>query len=717
MTMAASNPFLSFWSNGYRDLLPVIPPDAKFPEWISPHIPKSAGKVPGVKMHNGLWAPLPGWRTVEADEKLIADWSAMGASVGLRRGRVFLLDIDCYEEKQADEVEALALDMLGPAPQRVGQAPKRALLYRAEGVIAAQSMAFGGDKPGQIEIPNQCVVYGVHPKTGKPYAWPRRPVHIDKLSGVTADQLASFFAAAAKMLPAAKHERTKTLTERGEIDQASLVGPLEMVTEAVRRIPNTREHFPTYLSMILVGEAIHAALPFNPFEAKELWHEFCEAWEGGDYDFETTERRWRTFAMPHQLGAPYLYYLADKLGSKPGQVDVKALLHFDDLDVGETSAFEPKIDLNALKEKSDKFRYLNFAEASGAALTYSTRPLIKGLVDQSTMSVVYGDSNVGKTFVTMDIGHHVATGTRYAGMKTTAARVVYVAAEGGKGAMKRIAALEAKYGMPGDPSAFLLLPLPIDLRRPDADLNPFLASLNNLSAAPGLIIVDTLSRALAGGDENSSVDMGAIVKHFDVIRNAMGSHLMVVHHTGKNKAAGARGHSLLRAATDTEIEVAEGQIAVTKQRDLDKSWSSGFSLEVRTLGIDEDMDPITSCTVRLVSKAEAASNVRVKLEPTAAEARVLDCLTDMIEDLSLGANGVTVDQLMAASEDRLSGMNAELLRAHLRNLKEKGHVVRPKRGFWALETEDFASSVSETERNSEGGTEENGRKRNADIFE
>ena len=35
---------------------------------------------------------------------------------------------------------------------------------------------------------------------------------------------------------------------------------------------------------------------------------------------------------------------------------------------------------------------------------------------------------------------------------------------------------------------------------------------------------------------------------------------MLVHHTGKDTAKGARGHSLLRAATDTEIEVKREEV-------------------------------------------------------------------------------------------------------------------------------------------------------------
>ena len=68
--------------------------------------------------------------------------------------------------------------------------------------------------------------------------------------------------------------------------------------------------------------------------------------------------------------------------------------------------------------------------------------------------------------------------------------------------------------------------------------------------------------------------MGALIKRCDFhLRVGTGAHAMLLHHTGKDVSQGARGHSSLRAAVDTEIEMTwdkEGQsglATVTKQRD------------------------------------------------------------------------------------------------------------------------------------------------------
>lgn len=252
-----------------------------------------------------------------------------------------------------------------------------------------------------------------------------------------------------------------------------------------------------------------------------------------------------------------------------------------------------------------RFQFLSFHDAADTALDASTTPLIKGLLDQQAMTVLYGESNVGKTFVALDIAYHIWAGVDYAGMRTSQGDIIYIAAEGGKGILKRIRALKIDRA-PSRQTGFHVLPSQVDLLNPEADLSDLIAAIRSVCERPALIVVDTLSRALAGGDENSSTDMGALVRNLDTLRGATTAHVMVIHHTGKDRAKGARGHSLLRAATDTEIEVSEGSIEVTKQRELDKSWGSGFRLRSVAIGFDADGEPVSSPVVDLCPREEAA---------------------------------------------------------------------------------------------------------------
>ena len=131
-----------------------------------------------------------------------------------------------------------------------------------------------------------------------------------------------------------------------------------------------------------------------------------------------------------------------------------------------------------------------------------------------------------------------------------------------------------------------------------------------------LIVIDTLSRVMAGGDENSAADMTALIRNVDAIRATTGAHILTVHHTGKDTARGARGHSSLRAATDTEIEIANEDGAraavVTKQRDHNGGETFAFDLKSVSLGHDQDGDEVTSCVVEPVDSEDFKAAVAQK---------------------------------------------------------------------------------------------------------
>jgi hypothetical protein len=395
------------------------------------------------------------------------------------------------------------------------------------------------------------------------------------------------------VLPAARPIVTEG--SKNAISPESLRGDPDMVKRAVSLIPNTSTAFPTRDLYRDFGYALKGALPDDEALAFELYAEWCGRWIEGENDPGVVESDWRRMKPPFRLGASWLYEHAEKAAPD----------RFHRFEEWFQPVPEPLFPEPAPPSTPQRKRLTlrSFDEAVAQALTQSAKPLVKGLLDQGAMTVLYGASNVGKTFVAMDLAYHVSRGLLWGGMRSTRSRVIYVAAEGSAGALKRLAALNNRYG---STDGFQILTSPVDLRNRDADLQPLIALLKD-NGPPGLVILDTLSRVLAGGDENSSVDMGALVSHFDAIRSATAAHLLVVHHTGKDQARGARGHSLLRAATDTEIEIGEGEIKVTKQRDLEKSWSSGFELVSVTLGVDEEGDPITSATVRLVDAAAAAA--------------------------------------------------------------------------------------------------------------
>ncbi len=244
---------------------------------------------------------------------------------------------------------------------------------------------------------------------------------------------------------------------------------------------------------------------------------------------------------------------------------------------------DPNLEFPLTGPVAEKPRFNRMSLAASAARADEAEdPLIEGLLDRGAMSVMYGDSNVGKTFVALELAYCVATGRPWNGHKVRKGLVVYVVAEGGRGIHKRAAALIKKFG--DEAPLFVLIVQPIDMLHPEVDLKALIKEVKAIEAEKGakceLIDLDTLSMVFAGGEENGSADMGSFVGNVGRLRAATGAHVQTVHHTGKDKAKGMRGHSLLRAATDTEIEINEtGGLKVTKQRDIEVKLELGFILE------------------------------------------------------------------------------------------------------------------------------------------
>lgn len=235
--------------------------------------------------------------------------------------------------------------------------------------------------------------------------------------------------------------------------------------------------------------------------------------------------------------------------------------------------------------------------------------LVEGVLTAGAGSILYGDSNSGKTFLAIDMACAVARGMDWHGRKVEPGLVVYLAAESPASVKGRLQAYQRTHGckVPN----FAIIERPVNLF--EGDMDELVLTIKAIERQAGkkvaLVIGDTLARLTAGANENSGEDMGVVVRNFDYIRAETGAHFMLIHHSGKDAAKGARGHSSLRAAVDTEIEVTDtpqGRCAeITKQRDLGtKGVRIGFRLDVVQLGETKWGKPATSCVVSPVDAPE-----------------------------------------------------------------------------------------------------------------
>lgn len=275
----------------------------------------------------------------------------------------------------------------------------------------------------------------------------------------------------------------------------------------------------------------------------------------------------------------------------------------------------------------------------GIRASLDVADFVQGLLVEGSLAVVYGESNSGKTFWTTDLALHIASGLTWMGRRVEQGGVVYCVLEGGQAFRNRIAAWR-EYHAPSGHVHFAAVPAQVSLLDVEASVEPLIAAIRlaarTMDIPVKLVVIDTLSRALAGANENGPEDMGQLVVNVDRLRRETGSAVAFVHHSGKSTAMGARGHSLLRGAVDTEIEVKEHEgslrtATVEKQRETRKGDEFPFRLDVVELGKNRHGEAVTTCVVAPVNdetgQPDTSAKERSKLAPTTR--RALEVLADL----------------------------------------------------------------------------------------
>jgi RecA-family ATPase len=354
--------------------------------------------------------------------------------------------------------------------------------------------------------------------------------------------------------------------------------------------------------------------------------------------------------------------------------------------------------------KDDGLKYIH---AKDIDVDLNQTDFVQGILGHGQFSVIYGESNCGKTFFMTDLCFHIALGQEWRGRRVEGGGVVYVAMEGSIGLKKRVAAFRSHYGK--NPEGFVMVPSQVDFMDPHGNIKEFVGLLEVAKRDLGsirIVVIDTLARAIAGGDENSGQDMGMLVKHADMIRSKTGAHVCFIHHSGKDALRGMRGHSSLKAAIDTEIEISRANdadfstVRVIKQREMEKGQEMAFELHKVVLGVNPYGEEVSSCVVmyhEVEEKAKRADRL------TAHEQFVYDCLMNAIIDRGVErAPGKGYDTVKCVEYSDLTvaleqagykelynkdGMNKtkDVTNAVRMSLRKKGYMWSNTRYLWVIE--------------------------------
>ena len=346
------------------------------------------------------------------------------------------------------------------------------------------------------------------------------------------------------------------------------------LAQALDALPDDLD-YDTWLS---VGMALHHERGGDGFDLWDAWSQRSPKYTTREYGWD----RWRSFG--HGDGAPVTARSLVRLANDHG---AGLVLN------GPASPEEFEAAAKAPTTTAARFQPVPVGKFAQRA---PPRWIVKGVLPEAELVVLFGESGSGKSFLALDLAMAVALGIPWRERRVRQGRVVYIAAEGAGGFRNRCQAYGQVKGLDLHALPFDVIPdAPNLLLKDDA-----LAVARAIGRAE-VVVVDTFAQVTPGGNENAGEDMGKALAHCKGIHRATGALVLLVHHSGKDASKGARGWSGLRAAADAELEVIRhpgGRLVRTsKQKDGEDGLSWGFGLDVVTIGQDEDGDPLTSCVV------------------------------------------------------------------------------------------------------------------------
>jgi hypothetical protein len=249
--------------------------------------------------------------------------------------------------------------------------------------------------------------------------------------------------------------------------------------------------------------------------------------------------------------------------------------------------------------------------------------LVHNFLGDGEASAMYGKPGDGKSVLAEDLALHVAAGWPWHRRAVKKGAVVYIALERRKLVERRAIAFRKKHGLTDLP--FAIVGGVHDFRDPRtaariADIVAEVEAATETEVV--LIVIDTLARALCGGDENSPKDMGAIVNATGILHARTLAHVLWVHHMPIDGGERMRGHGALLAALDTTIFVVKADTirtaTVIKANDSEEGETIAFTLESVTIGQDADGN-ITTAPVVMPVEGSAPRHPKAGRLPKAAQ--------------------------------------------------------------------------------------------------
>lgn len=388
----------------------------------------------------------------------------------------------------------------------------------------------------------------------------------------------------------------------GDAQQGTTGRTLAEVQEALTYIsPNM-----PYDDWLQVLMAIHDEFGDAGVQIADEWSE-----RGATYQDGLVDRKFGTFKRGDGVTVAHVFKLAaDKgcdlaaLSARHRQLDIASLFS-----VVPVEEFGPNLFEIAAAAEQEAYEGDVYELLTPGDLRRRPPPqfLIADHIPQNSLGFLYSRPGVGKTFMALDMSLTIAAGlgswNGYAvhlpvvdGVGVGEAgglSVLYIASEGSFDLSQRIEAWRLRHGVGVEAlEGFRVLEASVNFMD-GASVEKLLRSVGKVGGRPALVVVDTVSRALPGADENLQKDMTLFIAACDRIRQQYQCAVMGLHHASKSGTA-LRGSSVIEGAGDFIMLMERdktsglvGEMTMLKQKAASDGWSYPFVLEPQVLAFSD----------------------------------------------------------------------------------------------------------------------------------
>lgn len=308
--------------------------------------------------------------------------------------------------------------------------------------------------------------------------------------------------------------------------------------------------------------------------------------------------------------------------------------------------------LTHIEEKAQQYQRWRIITEDEMWTLPPMRFLLEPFVPDGMVGVLFGQSNIGKSFVSLDWAMELSRNYP----------VLYLIAEGFEGYPARIAAWRQHHRVPKSDITFVKGGVRL---LEDEDFNGFLAMLEK--SRPRFLVIDTVKKTIVGRNASDEKDVSLYLDRCYEIKERLGCSVLLIHHTNKG---GSKMHGSYSWTTDVDFVInayeEDGLLALKSDKDRHNPKGESHYRQIIPVHVERNGQEYNGAVIIAAEKIIQTAN-----DPLTQ--KQMEVLT--VIGLPVYRESFTAADLASYFGDDMSYRH--IMRC-LSRLKDCGYIVQPK---------------------------------------